>query len=100
MKRLPPPLTALVATLGLIATAQADRSKPPQTVPVDEPTPAQFSAALRGELKTNGIFKQLQALQDIADANDGNRAAGQPGFKASTKYVASQLKDYGWDVTR
>lgn len=40
----------------------------------------------------------LQALQDIADENDGNRAAGTPGSEASEEYVAERLREDGWNV--
>ena len=39
------------------------------------------------------------ALQAIADANDGTRAAGTPGYDASVEYVAGLLEDAGYDVT-
>jgi Zn-dependent M28 family amino/carboxypeptidase len=90
-------LLALVATAGLIATAQAD--KPKQGKP-KTPSPAQFSKQLREGLKTKTILGHLQALQDIADENGGNRAAGQKGFKKSAGYVSKQLKSYGWKVDR
>lgn len=40
----------------------------------------------------------LQALQDIADAHDGNRAAGTEGYEASADYVARLLADAGYQV--
>ncbi len=90
-------LLALIGSAGLITTAAA--GKPPAE-PVDQPTPAQFSKLLRDGIKTNAVIKHLQALQDIAEANDGNRAAGQPGYKKSVSYVAKALKGYGWSVKR
>lgn len=95
-------LLALIASAGLITTAAAQKSAPSGDDPdaVEQPTAAQFSTLLREGIKTNAVIKHLQALQDIADANDGNRAAGQPGYKKSVSYVAKALKGYGWSVKR
>src|SRR5712671_4038605 len=45
-----------------------------------------------------GAFRHLQALQDIASANGGNRAAGTPGYDRSAEYVAEKLKEAGYVV--
>src|SRR5690242_12344481 len=45
-----------------------------------------------------GAFRHLQALQDIATANGGNRAAGTVGYDRSAQYVAERLKDAGYAV--
>ncbi|MFI9530588.1 M20/M25/M40 family metallo-hydrolase [Micromonospora rosaria] len=47
-----------------------------------------------------GVLKHLDAFQDIADANDGNRASGTPGYDASADYVARLLTKAGYQVTR
>jgi Zn-dependent M28 family amino/carboxypeptidase len=51
-----------------------------------------------GEIRAPGLREHLHALQRIADANDGNRAAGTPGDDASVEYVASRLRAAGWRV--
>jgi Iap family predicted aminopeptidase len=51
-----------------------------------------------GEIRAAGLREHLRALQRIADANDGNRAAGTAGDDASVEYVASRLRDAGWRV--
>ncbi|QRM33497.1 M20/M25/M40 family metallo-hydrolase [Microvirga sp. VF16] len=43
-------------------------------------------------------FRHVQALQDIATANRGNRAAGTPGYDRSAEYVADQLRAAGYIV--
>jgi Zn-dependent M28 family amino/carboxypeptidase len=43
-------------------------------------------------------FRHVQALQDIATANGGNRAAGTPGYDRSAEYVADQLRGAGYNV--
>ncbi|GGI07740.1 M28 family metallopeptidase [Egicoccus halophilus] len=45
-----------------------------------------------------GVRRHLAAFQAIADANDGNRAAGTSGYSASVAYVASQLEAAGYEV--
>jgi aminopeptidase Y len=55
--------------------------------------PRQIEAAA-GE----GAFRHLQALQDIATANGGTRAAGTSGYDRSADYVARTLRDAGYSV--
>jgi Zn-dependent M28 family amino/carboxypeptidase len=45
------------------------------------------------------MFAHLRALQDIANANHGNRAEGTPGYDASVDYVAKTLRDSGFKVS-
>src|SRR6516164_10436437 len=49
-------------------------------------------------LAGEGAFRHLRALQDIATANGGNRAAGTPGYDRSAEYVAARLKEAGYVV--
>ncbi|GAA1922933.1 aminopeptidase PaaP [Microbacterium aoyamense] len=44
----------------------------------------------------DGVLKHLKKLQQIADANGGNRAAGQPGYSASVNYVVKELRAAGY----
>jgi Zn-dependent M28 family amino/carboxypeptidase len=44
--------------------------------------------------------KHLDALQAIADAHGGNRAAGTSGYRASVDYAAKVLEKAGYEVTR
>jgi Zn-dependent M28 family amino/carboxypeptidase len=45
-----------------------------------------------------GVREHLEAFQTIADANEGTRAAGTPGYDASVAYVAERLEEAGYDV--
>jgi Zn-dependent M28 family amino/carboxypeptidase len=68
-------------------------------------TPAQAGNANNSEkfrqaVTVDGIMRHLTALQAIADANDGNRAAGTSGYDASADYVQGVLEDAGYAVTR
>jgi Zn-dependent M28 family amino/carboxypeptidase len=49
-------------------------------------------------MRVEGVRAHQQALQDIADANGGTRAAGTPGYDASVDYVADTLEAAGWTV--
>jgi Zn-dependent M28 family amino/carboxypeptidase len=58
------------------------------------------SQKLRHAVKAKNIQKHLSALQDIADANGGTRAAGTPGHVASAEYVEAKLDKAGYETTR
>ncbi|MDG4792932.1 M28 family peptidase [Micromonospora sp. WMMD1082] len=47
-----------------------------------------------------GVLKHLDKFQAIANANNGTRASGTPGYDASADYVAKLLKKAGYQVTR
>ena len=47
-----------------------------------------------------GVRDHQAALQDIADDNGGNRAAGLPGYLASVEYAEGVFEDAGYTVTR
>ena len=76
---------ALVAA-GLVATPAAATSTDPHW----------FAA----QVKTKEVLQHLEALQEIADAHDGTRASGTPGFDASGDYVQGLLEDAGYTVGR
>jgi Zn-dependent M28 family amino/carboxypeptidase len=46
----------------------------------------------------DGVVEHLEAFQEIADEN-GDRAAGRPGYDASVDYVVEQLEAAGYDPT-
>jgi Zn-dependent M28 family amino/carboxypeptidase len=79
--------TALVLaiTLGAATATQADQ-------PID-------TSALRTAVTADGVIEHLEALQAIADANGGTRAAGTSGYEASVAYVKSKLSAAGYAVT-
>jgi hypothetical protein len=47
---------------------------------------------------SEGAFRHLRALQDIASVTGGNRAAGTSGYDRSAEYVADRLKEAGYVV--
>jgi len=46
-----------------------------------------------------GAMEHLNALQEIADANGGNRAVDTAGYEASVDYVVQTLQAAGWQVS-
>ena len=58
------------------------------------PDKALARAITPGHLRTH-----IQALARIASRNDGNRAAGTPGYSQSVDYVANQMRAAGYLVT-
>jgi Zn-dependent M28 family amino/carboxypeptidase len=50
-------------------------------------------------VSVEGVRAHLAEFQSIADANDGTRASGTPGYTASAQYVAEQARDAGLDVS-
>jgi Zn-dependent M28 family amino/carboxypeptidase len=47
----------------------------------------------------DGVREHQAALQAIADANDGTRASGTPGYDASVDYVVDRMENAGYQVT-
>lgn len=50
-------------------------------------------------MQASNIQYHLDMLSAIADANDGNRAAGLPGYGASVDYIRETLEGAGYEVT-
>ncbi|TMR09106.1 M20/M25/M40 family metallo-hydrolase [Nonomuraea turkmeniaca] len=80
-------ITALALPLAMAAPAQAGG--------LDDV----FAKLLVKQVKGTNVNKHLQALQAIATANGGNRAAGTSGYDASRDYVADKLRKAGYRVT-
>jgi hypothetical protein len=83
------------------------------TLLVTAPNPVLVSAGPEScETRVNNTQKKLQecvtlegvrehqaALQAIADANGGTRAAGTQGYTDSVNYVKTTMEAAGWTVT-
>jgi aminopeptidase Y len=61
--------------------------------------PISESQGFRKAVTVAGIREHQLALQQIADANGGTRAAGTPGYDASVDYVVEKATAAGYDVT-
>jgi Zn-dependent M28 family amino/carboxypeptidase len=83
---------AMLLLTGLLAGCTSGRPGVPATAP-------DLGRGLADRVTGERLFAHLQALQDIANANKGNRAAGTPGYDASVEYVAKVLRSKGFDVS-
>ncbi|MCG5432200.1 M20/M25/M40 family metallo-hydrolase [Mycobacterium sp. MYCO198283] len=83
-------IAALLLAATLVAGCGADE-------PAADAAPLPDRLAAR--VTVDGMWRHLQALQDIADAHGGNRAEGRPGYDASVDYAAKTLRDNGFDVS-
>ncbi|SDI54442.1 M28 family metallopeptidase [Nonomuraea jiangxiensis] len=83
-------ITALSLPLALTVAAT-----PAQATGLDDV----FAKLLVKQVKGANVKKHLDALQAIASANGGNRAAGTSGYNASRDYVANKLRKAGYKVT-
>ncbi|MCV7217337.1 M20/M25/M40 family metallo-hydrolase [Mycobacterium crocinum] len=90
-------LAAAVA-VAVVAVAGCNRQAAPGQPAPPRQAAAQFADQLRQKLTTDAMVAHLQKLQDIANANNGTRAVGTPGFDASVDYVAGVLRSKGFDV--
>ena len=57
-----------------------------------------FANTIRNKVTTDAMMAHLSKLQDIANANNGTRAVGTPGYEASVDYVVETLRKSGFDV--
>ncbi|AQT78500.1 amidohydrolase [Mycolicibacterium litorale] len=88
-------LALVVAVIALAGCNRSTDSAQPTAAPAAAP---QFADDLRQRVTTDAMMAHLQKLQDIANANNGTRAVGTPGFDASVDYVAGVLRGKGFDV--
>lgn len=82
--------TALVASTSATAAAGSWHSNSPKKQAASE--------QLRAAVTVDGVMSHLRKFQRIADANNGNRAAGLPGYQASADYVAQTMREAGYRV--
>lgn len=90
-RALPRRLGALLV-IGLLAGCSSPRPAPPAAAP-------DLGRGLAAKVSVEEMFGHLRALQDIANANKGNRADGTPGYDASVEYVVKALRGKGFEVS-
>src|SRR5207248_2441002 len=97
-------LAVLTVVVAVVALGGCSREiRPQQAQPTStETTPAtpatDFATALQKRVTVDAMMAHLKKLQEIADANHGNRALGTSGYDASVDYVVNALRDKGFDV--
>lgn len=82
--------------IAAVASCCAHPSTPGAAAPT-APNP-NLAADLARSVTVDAMMVHLQQLQQVADANGGNRAEGTSGYDASADYVAKVLKDRGFEV--
>ena len=87
-------LAAVAAAASLLVTPAV--GAPPQ-VACDQRTNNTYQKLLEC-VRLEGVREHQAALQAIADANGGTRAAATPGYEASVDYVVETLEAAGWSV--
>ena len=88
----------VTAALGGCGGKSAKEASPPSSPPAASRAAAEFAATLRHRISADALMGHLAKLQEFADAHDGNRALGTPGYDASVDYVTKALRDKGFDV--
>lgn len=96
--RLRPAVLLVVALLVAGGCSRDSQPAPSPTPSVDAGAAGQFADSLARKVTVDATMAHMRALQDIADANGGNRALGTGGYAASVDYVANALRDKGFDV--
>jgi Zn-dependent M28 family amino/carboxypeptidase len=96
----------MAATVAVAAVAAgvvaAGGDEPEQGSPTSVSTALSLDtgADLARAVRLEGLVDHLQELERIAAANDGTRAAGTPGDRASVEYVSQRLAEAGWSVSQ
>ena len=92
-------LTAFLLVVAVGGCGRTETAAPPEAPPAPSTPATEFADALQSKVTTDAMMAHLSKLQDIANANDGTRTLGSPGYAASVDYVAKTLTDKGFDVT-
>ncbi|MGH3581274.1 MAG: amidohydrolase, partial [Mycobacterium sp.] len=80
-------LAAFAAVVLVAGCARGSDGGPGTSDPAAPPSagsaPAtEFATSLQGRVTADAMLAHLKKLQEIADANGGNRALGSPGYDA------------------
>ncbi|MDI3312870.1 MAG: M28 family metallopeptidase [Mycobacterium sp.] len=86
-----------VAVTAFLAGGCVERSGTSRPV-TEQAAATEFATALRNRVSTDAMMAHLAKLQDIANANNGTRAVGTPGYDATVDYVVKTLRSSGFDV--
>jgi Zn-dependent M28 family amino/carboxypeptidase len=95
---MPIPLARTTLTFALLSTALFQGTPSAQNRSCEERANNTHDKLLQC-VTVDGVTWHLAALQTIADANGGTRAAGTPGYDASVQYVVEQMTAAGYNVT-
>jgi Zn-dependent M28 family amino/carboxypeptidase len=82
-----------VSLVGLVALVLVIEATAASADPISE------SQGFRKAVTVAGIREHQLALQQIADANGGTRAAGTAGYDASVQYIVDRAEAAGYEVS-
>ncbi|BBZ46079.1 M28 family metallopeptidase [Mycobacterium parmense] len=92
-------IPAILAVAALAALSGGCLHRPANSpLASGDPAAAEFATALHNKVTSDAMMVHLTKLQDIANANNGTRAVGTPGYDATVDYVATTLRNKGFDV--
>ncbi|HTY32109.1 M28 family metallopeptidase [Mycobacterium sp.] len=91
-----PVVLAVVALTAFLAGCSHRCANPGEAT--GNPAAAEFATTLHNKVTADAMMAHLSKLQDIANANNGTRAVGTPGYEASVDYVVNTLRHSGFDV--
>jgi len=96
------PIAALTALLVLLTGCTSDEPEPRPSPPAPRTANSGSSGAEPriGAGIMERSFAHMDALQSIAERNEGNRAHGTPGYQDSLRYVEETLQAAGFDTRR
>ncbi|OAK56467.1 M28 family peptidase [Rhodococcoides kyotonense] len=97
MQRMTLLASVAVGALVLAGCSSSSGDEPPASsapTPVATPDGPGLADAVTGD----AVVAHLEQLERIAVDNNGNRAAGTPGYDASVDYVVDQLESAGFEV--
>jgi Zn-dependent M28 family amino/carboxypeptidase len=92
------PVMAVITTVAVTLAIGGCGGEADSAQPATPTEATKYGNMLRQRMSTDAMMVHLQKLQDIANANNGTRAVGTPGYDASVDYVAKALRDKGFDV--
>lgn len=97
-------VAAVLVSIGFLAGCTAQRpdfvTPGPGPGPVLERAAGADARVVLEAFKDRGMVEHLEALQRVADDNDGNRASGTSGYEDSARYVEEQLRAAGYSPVR
>jgi hypothetical protein len=103
-RRLASVLAAFVLLMGSVFTSSVVAGASPPTATTCANRANYTAALLLPCVRTDDLWKYMQAFEAIAEANPGpdghaSRNSGEPGYRASVDYVANLMQQAGYNVT-
>ena len=103
-RRLASVLAAFALLMGSVFTTSVVEGASPPTATACANRSNNTAALLLPCVRTDDLWKYMQAFEAIAEANPGpdghlSRNSGEPGYRASVDYVANLMRQAGYDVT-